>query len=192
MGLFDGITGILDSSSSDNGTTTDIFGNAGGISDALGGLGQFDSVSASPSVPVNAYAMPVMAQVPMIAQAAASGIVRWAVKFPSLWQALQKYRAAGISMSVSKLWRMFKQVGPTAMAGAIGVAALMDLMTYKSTHKNRHMNVANTHALRRSLRRLKGFERLSHRVSAQLGRVASRGRRRPGRCSTCRKSPCSC
>lgn len=193
--------GLLDSFFGDVGSTvdtsiSDIFGtDTGFVSDILGGFS-----APSSGVPVNyaqpvsyPMAQPVMGSVPMVARAAAAGIARWSVQFPSLWQALQKYRAAGISMTIAKLWSMFKKVGPSVLATYIGAQAVADLVTYKATHKGRRMNVANTRALGRSLRRLKGFEKLSHRVSAQLGRAASRGRsRRSGRCSTCRKSPCAC
>ena len=190
MGLFDSVTGLLDSSSQ---STPDLFGNSGFVSDILGGLNDLSSGQSGTPVPVSyPSAMPAMAQVPMVAQAAAAGVARWAVSFPSLWQAIQKYRAVRVPMTIGKLWSMFKKVGPSVLATYIGAAAVADLVTYKATHKNRRMNVANTHALRRSLRRLKGFEKLSHRVSAQLGRSASRGRGRARRCTSCRKSPCSC
>jgi hypothetical protein len=199
MGLFDSITGLFDSSS--GGTSLDSSGNAGVLDTLTTGVGDLGSVFSSDGggapIPVaqpgDAMAYPVMSTMPMIARAAASGISRWAVQFPSLWQALQKYRASGVAMSIPKLWRMFKQVGPNVLAGYIGAMAVADLVTYKATHKNRRMNVANTRALGRSLRRLKGFERLSHRVSAQLSRTAHRGRRSSTRrCGVCRKSPCSC
>lgn len=194
MGLFDSITSVFDSADS---SLSSIFGaDAGFVSGLTGLVDQFPSGGSSfPVAQQVSYpqAMPVMSSVPMVAQAAAAGIARWAVSFPSLWQAIQKYRAARIPMTVAKLWSMFKKVGPQVLAGYIGAAAVADLVTYKATHKSRRMNVANTRALGRSLRRLKGFEKLSHRVSAQLGRAASRGRSRSrGRCSTCRKSPCSC
>lgn len=190
MGLFDGLSDIFTSADT---SLSQIFGADAGFVSGL--LNEFSSGGSA--LPVSytqpVQAMPVMSSVPMVAQAAAAGIARWAVQFPSLWQAIQKYRAARIPMTVAKLWSMFKKVGPTVLAGYIGAAAVADLVTYKATHKNRRMNVANTRALGRSLRRLKGFERLSHRVTAQLGRAAGRGRRRSvGRCSTCRKSPCSC
>jgi hypothetical protein len=148
------------------------------------------------SVPTVAYAQPqyqnVMAMAP--AMQAATGVARWAMSFPSLWQAVQLLRANyRVPMTVDKLWRLVKSAGPQMVVGLIGAAALNELFVYHSTHKRRRMNVANTKALRRSVRRLKGFDRLSHRVSAQLSRVGG-GRRRSSsrRCGTCRKSPCSC
>jgi hypothetical protein len=76
------------------------------------------------------------------------------------------------------------------VAALIGGAAMSELAVWKSTHKSRRMNPANTRALRRSLRRLKSFDRLASRTQQALGR--RRGGARRGRCGTCRKSPCSC
>ena len=133
-------------------------------------------------------AQPVMAMAPMVA-----GVSRWAMSFPNLWQALQLIRANyRVPMTVDKLWTMVKSNGPQFIVGIIGAAALNELFVYHSTHKRRRMNVANTKALRRSVRRLKGFDRLSHRVSAQLSRVGGSRRRSRTRCGTCRKSPCAC
>ena len=139
-------------------------------------------------------AQPVMSSVPMVARAAAAGIARWSAQFPNLWQAIQKLRASGQSVTVEKLYAALKKFGPVAMAGVIGAQAVSELIMYRTTHKRRRMNVANTRALRKSIRRLRGFEKLSHRVTAQLASVASRGRHRrsSGRCGTCRKSPCRC
>jgi len=134
-------------------------------------------------------AQPVMAMAPMV-----QGVARWAMSFPALWQAIQQIRANyRVPMTVEKLWTMMRTAGPAVVTGLIGAQALNELFVYHSTHKRRRMNVANTKALRRSVRRLKGFDRLSHRVTAQLGRVGRGGRRRVGaRCGTCRKNPCAC
>jgi hypothetical protein len=208
MGLFDSIstavTGLFDSGS---GMAPDATANAGLIGDLMGGLGSLTSFDPGTPAVLNgqgpsmnassgfqSYPFPgqvtaTSAMVPRIA----TGVGRWAMQFPSLWQALQRYRASGVAMSIPKLWRMFKNVGPSVLATYIGAAAVADLVTFKATHKNRRMNVANTHALRRSLRRLRGFERLSHRVSMQLARAAAPRRRSASRrCNVCRKSPCSC
>jgi len=177
------------------GGSSDVFGNTGLVSGLLSGLDSSFGGSSQPvSVSYAAQPMPVSsASVPMVARAAAAGIARWSVSFPSLWQALQKYRASGVHMSIAKLWSMFRRVGPTVLATYIGAAAVSDLVTYKATHKVRRMNPANSRALSRSLRRLKSFERLSTRVSAQLSRSASRGRGRSrSRCRTCRSVPCKC
>lgn len=115
-------------------------------------------------------------------------------RFPQLWAAIGALsQQFGRRFTPEMVWRMLRTYGPNMVVGLIGAAALNELMVWQTTHKRRRMNVANTKALRRSVRRLKGFDRLSHRVSAQLGRVA--GRRRSGasrRCGTCRKNPCSC
>lgn len=112
----------------------------------------------------------------------------------------QKLGLRGIP-SLKRMMGMVKQLAkaglaPAAIAAALGIGVdeLATLITAQARKKRRRMNVANTRALRRSLRRLKGFETLSHRVSAQLGRAArsGRGHRRGGRCGTCRKSPCAC
>jgi hypothetical protein len=68
-----------------------------------------------------------------------------------------------------------------------------ELVTFSTTKRARRkrMNPANTRALRRSLRRLQSFERLSSRVSQQLYRRQGM-RRSTKRCRTCRKTPCMC
>lgn len=112
-------------------------------------------------------------------------------RFPALAKWLfDKGLGGGV---IRQLLQMLRRWGPTALIGIMGVQAVSELVTYSATRKRRRMNVANTKALRRGLRRLKGFERLSHRVSAQLGRAARSGRSgRRSRCTTCRKSPCMC
>jgi hypothetical protein len=136
-------------------------------------------------------AVPVSAgSVPLAARAVAAGLPRWSAMFPNLWQAVRtKFPTLSASSAVSGLLSMLKKYGPNALVGMISAAAVQELMTYSITRKRRRMNVANTRALRRSLRRLKGFHRLSSRVSAQLG--GSR-RRSAKRCGTCRRNPCSC
>jgi hypothetical protein len=192
MGLFDDITSTLGSAFSD------VFGGASGSQGGsyLGGLDTGTSpfpVSSFPTVPEysNPYPMgqPTASMMPMIA-----GAARWALQFPNLWQALQRIRANyRVAISVDKLWGMVKSMGPNVIVGLIGAAALQELFVYHSTHKRRRMNVANTKALRRSVRRLKGFDRLSHKVSSQLSRVGGTRRRSASRrCGTCRKSPCAC
>lgn len=189
MGLFDSFNELL------TGAVGDIFGGAFSSGESrLGGSSY--SGSYLPVVneqPVYNYPEPypvqnVMAMAPMI-----QGVSRWAMQFPNLWQALQRLRANyRIPMTVEKLWSMLKVMGPAALVALIGSGALNELFVYHSTHKRRRMNVANTRALRRSVRRLKGFDRLSHRVSSQLSRVGGRRRSSTKRCGTCRKSPCAC
>lgn len=79
----------------------------------------------------------------------------------------------------------------------LGLSAIEvnNLITWYSTHgkRRRRMKVTNVKALNRSVRRLEGFRRLSHRVESALAmRAVSRGLRRSRRCPKCRKSPCCC
>lgn len=183
MGLFDSIDSIFDpfSGSLGSGSLLDFGG------ELLGGFlgNQFSQQSVTPTTwtpnfPV--YQPPVVqptaaGSVPLAARAAAAGIAAWSARFPSLWQALQKMRANGSAVTVEKLWRQLKQWGPQTMTTIIGAAAVADLISYKTTHKSRRMNPANTKALRRSLRRLKSFDRLACRVSQQLSSAARPKRR---------------
>jgi hypothetical protein len=143
-----------------------------------------------PGNPVPAQPYPV-AQVPMVQRAVTAGLPRWSAMVPSLWQFVRtKFPMMSPSTAVTGLMSLLSKYGPTALSSFIGAAVVSELLGYKVTKKRRRMNVANTRALRRSLRRLKGFNRLSHRVSAQLGRGGMR--RTARRCSTCRRSPCCC
>ena len=82
----------------------------------------------------------------------------------------------------------------------VSLLAGLGLTAYESTllvawhaqrKKGRRMNPANSKALRRAARRIKGFHRLCQHTD--LIRTGSRARyRSTGRCKTCRKSPCSC
>lgn len=135
-------------------------------------------------------AMPIPTAAGSVPMAALS-MTRWATRFPSLWQAIQKFKAQRINMTPEKLYSALRKFGPATLSTMIGAAAVADLIAYKTTTKRRRMNPANTRALRRSMRRLKSFNSLSHRVSMQLGRAGG-ARRRRGPCRTCRKNPCSC
>lgn len=142
-----------------------------------------------PMVQSQPQAFPVAAgSVPVAAMA---GMTRWAMRFPSLWQAVAKFRAQRINMTPQKLYSALRRFGPQVLTTMIGAAAVADLIAYKTTYKTRRMNPANAKALRRSMRRLKSFDRLSARVSAQIHRGGSRRRSR-GRCVSCKKSPCAC
>jgi len=70
-----------------------------------------------------------------------------------------------------------------------------EIITWWTTHGKRHrrIRVTNVKALNRSVRRLEGFRRLSHRVETALARrgVSARPSSRR-RCPRCRKSPCCC
>lgn len=79
----------------------------------------------------------------------------------------------------------------------LGLAAneVTELITWYTTKgkKHRRIKVTNVKALNRSVRRLEGFRRLSHRVEMALARRgAARSITRSRRCPRCRKSPCSC
>jgi len=199
VGLFDSVDSLFSTALSDvQGLFTPGSGSGGSI---VGGL----DTGVSP-VPVSyptytgvpevfgptAPMMTSAGSVPMVARAIAAGIPRWAATLPNLWQAIQtKLPMLGSSREITFLLSTLRRYGPTVLAGFIGSAALNELLSYTATHKRRRMNVANTKALRRSMRRLKGFHRLAGRVELQLSRSA--GRRRSGRrCATCRKSPCAC
>jgi len=59
--------------------------------------------------------------------------------------------------------------------------------------RRRRIRVTNVKALNRSVRRLEGFRKLSHRVEmALVGRGGARRRTVGRRCPRCRKSPCCC
>lgn len=120
---------------------------------------------------------PVMAGSGPALSAAGALMSRSMRSFPSLANSIMALRARGIRANVESLWTMLKKFGPNALVsgGFLTAAAISDLMYYKSTHKRRRMNPANTKALRRSLRRLKSFDNLSHRVSAQLSRACHKG-----------------
>ena len=197
MGLFDG-TDSLFSSDLLGSSVSDLFSGFSDLGGSYGGLNTGTPVSYQTYQPTYSFlpepvpmAQPVMS-IPQTAVTAAGAIARWAFKFPNLWQAVQKL-AANFKARVTPemLWNMAKRMGSGVVISIIGAAAFNELVIYKSTHKRRRMDVANTKALRRSLRRLKGFHRLSSRVEMQLARRGGR-RRSVGRCVTCRKSPCQC
>lgn len=193
MGLFDGITDLFDNAVS--GLFGSVSGSFLGGSDQLGGGGSsFLPVSYQPyqtqtfQNPVT-YAQPVMASVPAVV----TGGMRVMQRFPALWAALSALTTQfGKRFTPELLWRMVRTQGPGLVAGLIGAAAMNELAIWRATTKSRRMNPANTKALRRGLRRLKAFERLSHRVSGQLSRVSGSRRRSVRRCGTCRKNPCAC
>lgn len=177
MGLFDDVFSTFDNA------VSNIFGGNSSTSGSyLGGSNEPNSF-----LPVSypafqtqqfqnpvTYAQPVMASMPAIAAGGAMA-VRSLARFPALFVAVSSLaQQYGKRFTPEMLWRMLKNNGPALVGGLIGSAALNELAIWKSTHKSRRMNVANTRALRRSLRRLKGFDRLSHRVSAQLHRGSRR------------------
>lgn len=184
MGFLDGVGELF----ADVGTS--VFSGGGDFSwgefagDVVGG---FTSSLAQPvSRPMQmptGQAYPTAAgSVPMAARAVAAGLPAWSARFPALWQALQRLRAQGTKASLEQLYQMLRKWGPTSLSTVIGAAAVADLVSYRMSHKRRRMNPANTRALRRSLRRLKSFDRLASRVSTQLSR-SCRAPRRSKKCA---------
>jgi hypothetical protein len=78
----------------------------------------------------------------------------------------------------------------------LAVTAANELVTWFATsgRRRRRIRVTNVKALNRSVRRLEGFRRLSHRVEAALARrsVGRLSAARARRCPKCRKNPCTC
>lgn len=172
MGLFDSFS-LFDDASDFGGLGTSILDIGQTV---LGGFASNLNLGVPTSYPVQSFPQPMpgpayptaAGQVPMAARAAAAGIAAWSVRYPALWQALQKLRAQGTKATIEKLYSMLKSYGPATLSTVIGAAAVADLISYRVSHKRRRMNVANTHALRRSLRRLRGFDHLAGRVKMQL------------------------
>jgi len=199
MGVFDGITDLFDNA------VSGLFGTAGSY---LGGSGAGSSPVLSlgvqpytpmsfenPFSPSSAYAAAPPMSAAVVAGSVAVGRSLMA-KFPSLYAAIVALsQQFGRKFTPEMIWRMLKMQGPGMVIGLIGAAAMNELFVWKTTHKTRRMNPANTRALRRSLRRLKSFDRLAHRVSSQLhrgGKRRSSSRSVSVVCGTCRKSPCRC
>ena len=189
MGLFDSVFSTFDSA------VSGLFGTSGsylGDSSQSGSPFPVEYVTQQPQQ--MATYQNAMAMAPQIGTGALAIGRSLATRFPQLWAGLMALgQQFGKRFTPEMMLGMLRKYGPNMVVGLIGAAALNELIVWSSTHKRRRMNVANTRALRRSVRRLKGFDRLSHRVSAQLSRVGGHRRRSVGRrCGTCRKSPCSC
>lgn len=198
MGIFDSVDNLFSTAIAD---VSNIF--SGGDQSAGSYLGGSSYGSGAFPVTYQPYSMMPPAQSPvvqtggasqMLERAMSAGLPRWSVSFPTLWQYIRTtFPFMSPARALSGLFSLLNKFGPAAMTGYLGYQVVSELLSFKATHKRRRMNVANVKALRRGLRRLKGFERLSHRVSAQLGRAARSGRSsRRSRCMTCRKNPCSC
>ena len=178
MGLFDFASDVFSSDSFAGG----LFGE---VVDVLGGSGgsgyntlpvSWQPYSAGQPIP-QSQVYQTAAAVPAV-MGAAGAIAGWMRTYPALGLAIQKFRAQRIPMSVERLWSQLKRFGPATLTTMIGAQAVQELIMYKATHKRRRMNVANTKALRKSLRRLHGFETLSHRVTQQLSRSCAPRRRK--------------
>ena len=186
MGLFDSIVSTFDNA------VSGLFGTSGSY---LGGSSYSDIASPPVTYQYPVY-QPEYPQMPMaqnvqLAPVAIAAGRALAARFPSLYSSLVALsQQFGRKFTPEMLWRMLKQQGPGMTVGLIGAAAMNELFVWKSTHKTRRMNPANTRALRRSMRRLKSFDRLARRVSSQIHRGGSR--RSKSRCSSCKRSPCAC
>lgn len=199
MGLFDSFDSLFNTAITD--VSGILSGPSAGAGSIVGGLDtgvspvpvSYPTYSGTPEIfgPTAPAPMPVMSSTPMVPARAS---VNLANAYPNLYGWILS-KGLAIRKGISMLGSLLRRWGPNVLAQMVGWAVVQELLLYFTTGhgKRRRMNVANTKALRRSLRRLKGFERLSHRVSAQLSRAASRGRvRRGSRCTVCRKSPCAC
>lgn len=177
MGLFDGLFG--DAVGEFAGDFVERFAG-----DFLGGLSAPQQVAGflpTPgfSLPSAPQAVPVMAAAPpLAARAVAAGLPAWSARFPALWQALQRIRAsARVHVSVEQLRSLLRRYGPSFLAGMLGEAAVRELVTMDMTRKRRRINPANARALRRAVRRVESFDRLSARVRHSLGTVCRKKRR---------------
>lgn len=84
-------------------------------------------------------------------------------------------QAMGVKrMSGRQIKQMLRTFGVTAAATATGLT-VSELLFIEVFHKSPRMNVANVHALRRSMRRIEGFHRLCTKAD-----VLRRSRRRGG------------
>lgn len=143
------------------------------------------------SFDANAY--PVSAGGQLLAPAV-GGALRLADRFPVLAGFILSMRARGANMTPQKLMVLVRRFGPAALVsmGFVAVEVLQDLFAWNASgRRHRRMNPTNVKALRRSLRRLDGFARLSARVMSHRS-AFKRGGRSRSRCVTCKKSPCRC
>lgn len=195
MGIFDDIGGLfgLDQSSSGNFLSAglDILGLGSGAVQPVS-FGSYGNYPVQ-QFPTMSDAYPVMAAGTAIATAAAGSNAIRMIGF----KIAQKVGLKGIPSlprMMSMVRSLAKSLSPAATAVALGIGLdeLATLMTASSRRKRRRMNPANASALRRSMRRLKSFDRLAARVGHQISRGRGSRRRSVGRCNTCRKNPCGC
>lgn len=198
------------------GLTSGILGSAaqafGGFNPALGAVAQFGSGIASAFAPqptqflpqpvaqqfgmgFGAQATPVAQRSPIPVGPGAMSAVRAAV-LPILIKIAQTLGTRAIP-SLTKALNMIRSLGkallsPQAIAVALGITVdeLARLIVASRQVKRRRMNVSNSKALRRSLRRVEGFHRLCVRVDTVRGSARRRSRRRS--CVKCHRSPCIC
>lgn len=199
MGLFDAISDLFDPAETTSGGS--IMG--GGLDSGTGlfglGVGLAENLiqeympQPSQSVPVSYPAPQPVGAFGGVPATAMMGVLR-----PILMKIAARLGLRGIPSATRAMQivrNMAKYLSPAATATALGLTMgeLATLITASQRRKRRRMNPANARALRRSLRRLRSFDRLASRVGAQLS-SAVRGRRRSShrRCVSCRKSPCIC
>lgn len=172
--------------------TSAITPSLGGAVNALTTLGglfqQTRPITPGTVVPPAQAAM----MLPSVGRAVVSVGAKFAQKFPNLAAGLNNLRARGANVNRSKLWGLLKRFGPDILisGGILTAAAVSELMV--AGPGRRRMNPANAKALRRSMRRLKSFDRLCVQTNKLLHRSPSRSRRSSVRCTTCRSSPCRC
>jgi hypothetical protein len=170
-------------------------GNQNPVFNAISGLSNIASQFVpSSAAPVQVAVRPPAPTTPAVASAMRSVATvgrSFFQKYPNLATAIQNLRNRGANVSRSRLWSMLKRFGPEILisGGILTAAAVSELMVAGPGH--RRMNPANVRALRRSVRRLKSFDRLSATVGRQLSRVSGK-RRSARRCNVCRKNPCGC
>lgn len=132
-------------------------------------------------------AYPVAQQSTALAtRARSAGLPAWSAKYPSLWQFIAT-KGLG-SGAIGSMLNLLTKWGPAALVGMWGAQVVSDLVNYKVTRKRRRMNPANSKALRRAARRIKGF----HRMCGHIDLLKTRGRHRAPSCGTCKRSPCRC
>lgn len=99
-----------------------------------------------------------------------------AVRFPTLYAAIQGYLARGINVTRSQLWSLLKRFGPDFLisGGILGAVAVSELMM--AGPGRRRMNPGNVKALRKAHRRMKAFHNVCRTNDMLLG---SRRRGKP-------------
>lgn len=95
-------------------------------------------------------------------------------------------------VSLRYVWELLRKIGLIAFGAMFQLTSEQLLQIHAARPKRRRMRVTNVRALRRSMRRLKGFSRLARRVEGQLKLGRGRSRSRSGACRVCRSNPCSC
>lgn len=142
----------------------------------------------SPQPPVYQTQNPVIA-------ASASAIMR--IVAPILAKVAAKLGLKRLSLTkaigiIRKMAQWMKDPAVIAIALGITSAELASLIVGHNARKRRHMNPANSRALRRAVRRIKSFHRLCTHTDVIRKRGSRYSRMASPRCVTCRKSPCRC